>query len=427
MSAAPKLSELDLDKEIRDALTYYYDFAHLQRHPLASHLIGDHLATRQTRAKALRRILLEAIEDLNPGNAVAMRAPERRPYAILMGIYIEGQTQTEVAQTLAISERQLRRERTAAFKALTSIIRDRYLTQSDESRGQQDALHNEIMRLAQERELIDIADVVDELMSLIQSLADERGFTLSAFVPPDLPHPKVNRVLLRQALIDLATHLATELPLRHLTFEAQPRADYAAVGIRARWDQDKETGGPLTNLYPQSAETIVHALGGKLAPRLAHDSKADATIAIMLPTEREILVLIVDDNESLFALFQRYTVGHPYRLLHASGMEQAMAMIEAYTPQVITVDLMMPQHDGWELLQFLKSNPRYETMAIIVCSVLAQPELAKIQGADFYLKKPVAQSGLLRVLNQAESLIRLQAARQEFPAHIAEAKGPEDH
>lgn len=424
MSSSPASSDLDLSKEIRDALTYYYDFAHLQRHPLASLLVTDHRATVQTRAKELRRILLEAIEELNPGNAVAIRAPERRPYTILMGLYIEGQTQAEVATALAISERQLRRERNAAIAALTSIIRDRYLAQSSDAQGYQDALHDEITRLAQERELTDISDVVEELTHLLQGLADEHGFTLSAFVPPDLPKPKVNRVLLRQALIDLATHLATELPLLHLTFEAQPKVGYAGVGIRARWSGQGASDVTLRHLNLHATEMIVQALGGALEQQRKPNSQTDVTISIMLPIERETRVLVVDDNESLFALFQRYTVGHAYRLLHAASVAQALAMIETHSPQIITIDLMMPQHDGWELLQHLKNNPGTGA-AIVVCSVLAQPELAKIQGADFYLKKPVEQRDLLRVLNQAENVAQQRATHREYPGHIVTPQAPE--
>lgn len=403
----------ELEEQIRDALNSYYDFAYLQRHPLASLLVGDQVMTSQTRAKELRRILLEAIEELNPGNAIAVRAPERRAYAILMGLYVEAQTPAEIARSLSISERQLRRDRSAAIAALTSIVRDRYLVESSGSSGDTTLLRHESTRLAQVRELLDITEVVETLASLLQTLADERGFTLSVFSQPDIPSPRANRVLLRQALISFTTHLVTGLPVTQLTLEALYEEEDAIVAIRARCSRCETSDVELDHLTLESAETMVEALGGRVECRIGTESGVCVTIAVLLPVEREVTVLVVDDNESLFALFQRYTVGHPYQLVHASGVEEALAELEAYSPEIITVDLMMPNRDGWELLQHLKISTNVGPAAIVVCSVLAEPELAQLHGADLYLKKPVHQIDLLRTLNQARDLHRRKAAHPE--------------
>jgi hypothetical protein len=78
----------DLARNIRDALAHLYDHAYLETHPLAEHLAAERAGLTRTRAQETRRILLDAIELLNPGDNVALRAPERRTYEVLYGLYV---------------------------------------------------------------------------------------------------------------------------------------------------------------------------------------------------------------------------------------------------------------------------------------------------------------------------------------------------
>ncbi len=109
-------------------------------------------------------------------------------------------------------------------------------------------------------------------------------------------------------------------------------------------------------------------------------------------------MLVVDDNQELFALFERYTAGHPYRLVHAAGADEALMLARSHLPHAITVDLMMPNRDGWELLQALRGDPVTARIPAIVCSVLNEAGLALSLGAQGYLKKPVSQTDLLQAL-----------------------------
>jgi hypothetical protein len=68
----------DLARQVREALACLYDHTYLQRHSLAERLVSPHAAATRTRAQELRRILLDAIEELNPGENAPIRAAERR-------------------------------------------------------------------------------------------------------------------------------------------------------------------------------------------------------------------------------------------------------------------------------------------------------------------------------------------------------------
>ncbi len=66
--------------------------------------------------------------------------------------------------------------------------------------------------------------------------------------------------------------------------------------------------------------------------------------------------------------------------------------------QAIILDLMMPDQDGWDLMQIFLNQASTQAIPIIVCSVLKQKELALSLGATAFMEKPVAEQELLSVL-----------------------------
>jgi CheY-like chemotaxis protein len=78
----------------------------------------------------------------------------------------------------------------------------------------------------------------------------------------------------------------------------------------------------------------------------------------------------------------------------------ALRLAAELQPRLITIDVMMPNLDGWEVLQRLKTTPETAHIPVVVCSVLHEPELALAMGASDYLTKPVQQADLLAVLER---------------------------
>jgi CheY-like chemotaxis protein len=63
---------------------------------------------------------------------------------------------------------------------------------------------------------------------------------------------------------------------------------------------------------------------------------------------------------------------------------------------------MIPDRDGWDLLQVLLNQPDTQHIPIIICSVLKQKELALSLGATAFLEKPISEQSLLSVLTALE-------------------------
>jgi CheY-like chemotaxis protein len=140
------------------------------------------------------------------------------------------------------------------------------------------------------------------------------------------------------------------------------------------------------------ARYLSHLYGGKLA---LLDTKEAFSITLDLPGLEQLPVLVVEDNEGTLQLFQRYASGTRYRLL---------AMVEKIAPQVIVLDVMMPRIDGWEILGRLRSNRATSQVPVIICTIMAQEELALSLGAAGFLKKPVTRQDFLAALDRQAGL-----------------------
>ena len=114
-------------------------------------------------------------------------------------------------------------------------------------------------------------------------------------------------------------------------------------------------------------------------------------------------VLVVDDNEDVCLLFHRYLLSAGYRPREVTSGEEAISFARDHDLYAITLDLMMSNEDGWDVLQTLTHDPKTSGIPIVVCSVLDQEQLALMLGAAAFLKKPVRREQLL------QSLARLRA------------------
>jgi DNA-binding response OmpR family regulator len=112
------------------------------------------------------------------------------------------------------------------------------------------------------------------------------------------------------------------------------------------------------------------------------------------------IVLIVDDNPDAVDLFHRYLAKQPYQILVADTGAKALQFAREAQPDIIILDIMLPEHDGMEVLQTLKHDQATRNIPILVCSVLDMQPLARSLGADDYLKKPPGQQELLTRLEQ---------------------------
>jgi CheY-like chemotaxis protein len=127
--------------------------------------------------------------------------------------------------------------------------------------------------------------------------------------------------------------------------------------------------------------------------------------ALHIPAVGQVPVLVIDDNADALKLVERYAFGTRYRIVTAQDPEHAVALAERVAPRIIVLDVMMPGIDGWELLGRLRRNPVTSGVPIVICSILAQEELAQFLGANAFLRKPITRQAFLGALDrQAQEL-----------------------
>jgi CheY-like chemotaxis protein len=120
-----------------------------------------------------------------------------------------------------------------------------------------------------------------------------------------------------------------------------------------------------------------------------------------LPVVKKATVLVIDDNSDLVHFYRRFTEGTRFQLVHIREGRQAFATIAQIRPQVIILDVMLPDVDGWQLLIKLREEPAMQTIPIVICSVVRREGLARTLGAVQSLVKPVGRQDFITALEQA--------------------------
>ncbi len=103
-------------------------------------------------------------------------------------------------------------------------------------------------------------------------------------------------------------------------------------------------------------------------------------------------ILIVDDNPANLKLARVLLAGEGYAIRTANDAEEALLMLDGYTPQLILMDIQLPGVDGLELTRRLKRHPRTRGILIVALTAYAMKgddEKALAAGCDGYVTKPI--------------------------------------
>src|SRR5687768_12346401 len=133
-------------------------------------------------------------------------------------------------------------------------------------------------------------------------------------------------------------------------------------------------------------------------------------------------ILFVDDEEQIRRLLSSFLTRRGYEVKTAVDGQEALNLLESYTPDLVITDVNMPHIDGVELTRRLRVHPRLNSMPIIMLSAKVQTDeilAGYAEGADEYVPKPIE----MRILAaKVESLLRrvqpavVQTVLQEVPA-----------
>ncbi len=396
--------------DLRRALQNLYDPARLAKSPLIK-LFG--VGQQPDPASALRDALMAGIEALQPADDVPPQADAWRIYSILKFRYVEMIPQREIAASLALSVRQLRRGEVAALQVLANHLWVHHGLQlraqaADHSRpppgtaadlgGAGDEL--QWLRSSFMTEATGIDELIAAALKTVSPLLEAAQVRVENSLPGALPRVAVHAIPMRQALVTILSTAARCAPLGRIEIAAV--AERWQIGIRIVPVAGRAKVLPLgcedSEGLEMARQLAAHS-GGSLALHLENGAKTPFEATLILPTAQQIGVLVADDNIDTQRLFRRYLEGSRYAFIGAREPLQAVALATDLAPKVIILDVMLPGMDGWELLSRLREHPVTQHIPVIVCTILPQEQLALTLGAAAFLRKPVSRGALLAALD----------------------------
>jgi PAS domain S-box-containing protein len=115
---------------------------------------------------------------------------------------------------------------------------------------------------------------------------------------------------------------------------------------------------------------------------------------------KDRLVLVIDDEDDSRFLLRQYVSDCGCHVAEADSGGDAIEKARLLKPDLITLDLMMPGMNGWEILRALKSDPEVYDIPVVVVSIVASENRGTIFGAADHLNKPVSREELCAVLRR---------------------------
>ena len=113
------------------------------------------------------------------------------------------------------------------------------------------------------------------------------------------------------------------------------------------------------------------------------------------PRPGEKLVLAIDDDPNVVYLLKENLADAGYRVIGAGSGEEGLEKARRLRPRAITLDIVMPGTDGWQVLHALKTDPLIRDIPVILISVVDQKELGFRLGAADYVVKPFDREALI--------------------------------
>ncbi len=383
-------------KEVLTAYENLYNIPYLQSSPVLPYLVR-HSEDKQQAARQLKRTLLTTIENLYPGDNAPVTSREWRLHRLLTLRYVEGLSPQQIADQLAISLRHYYREQKEALEQLVNLLWQRAQSAKPaEHVARGDLLRTEVERISRDTRGGQLTDVLDGVLVLMQPMLVERDIELMLELPEVSVHLGVSSTLMRQLLIESLTRLLSfSEPNATLHIECKVSGDFLLLYIGS--------SRLSAALMPKDMQTALQLAAFSNVAFEIEKRAGRSSLQLRIPIQKPKTILLVDDNDDVIQLLLRYLNNNGYRIVIAQTGQQAIELALELKPFAIALDVMIPEPDGWTVLQTLRNNIETHQIPIILMTVLSASDLAEALGAYAFLEKPIAEADLIRVLDSIES------------------------
>jgi PAS domain S-box-containing protein len=299
----------------------------------------------------------------------------------------------------------------------------------------------------------DVREMIGEVVATVRPLVEKNVNQLELVLPDDLGSMHADVTRARQILFNLLSNACkfTKEGVIHLEAHREMGRDrewmiFRVVdsGIGMTPDQVAKLFKPFTQADASTTRKyggtglgltisrhFCHMMKGELSLESEYGKGTTFTVKLPVVVEEEVepvvegvskktapgiplpsidtgqLILVIDDDISSCELLTRYLAKEGFRVESATSGEEGLRLARELDPDAITLDVMMPNMDGWQVMNALKADPELATIPVFMITMVENRSLGYALGVAEYLRKPIDYnrlSDLLRkYLRDAES------------------------
>jgi signal transduction histidine kinase/CheY-like chemotaxis protein len=295
-------------------------------------------------------------------------------------------------------------------------------------------------------ETTNIARLIDEVAGTARPLAQQNQNRLTVECPSDIGPIVVDALRLRQILLNLLSNAckftkAGEVTLRVATTSADQRQWIEFTVVDTGIGMTPEQVGRLFEEFSQADQSTARRYGGTglglaITRRLCEmmggavevrsEAGKGSTFTVRLPAgvaaaaapvaapvdeSRDLspigdCVLVIDDDPTARELIANHLRDEGFAVVTAGGGREGLNLAEELHPIAITLDVLMPEIDGWTVLSALRGNPALAAIPVIMVTITDQQRKGMTLGAAGYLTKPIDRAKLIAVVRPYQARIR---------------------
>ncbi len=312
-----------------------------------------------------------------------------------------------------------------------------------------------------------LQDLLENVRTVVWPLVSGKGLQLVLDSAPELPRLMTDENKLKQVLLNLLSNAVKFTEHGTITVAVRPGREIGGeqqtlrspqwitfevsdtgIGIAPEnlpsiWEEFEQVDGSLSRRYQGTGlgltivRRLVGLLGGQIVARsvLNNGSNFIFSIPVQLARGPQVIevegaaplvspemrsavrlhepgkpvVLLVDDDPEVIYILEKYLRDDGYAIEVAHSADEAISKARLLHPFAMTLDVMLPGRDGWEVIQALKGDSQTADIPIIMLSMLDNRQLGYSLGASDYLVKPVSRNDLLQRLERLRNGHPLQS------------------
>jgi len=299
----------------------------------------------------------------------------------------------------------------------------------------------------------DAVSIVSSCTMIVEPLIKQKGLQLIQDIQPNLPTLMTDIVKIRQIIVNLLSNAAKFTEKGEITVKVRESNGMisfsvkdSGIGIEKKnfnlvFEEFQQVDNSSTRKYKGTglglpiARKLARLLGGDLVVDSEYGKGSTFTLTIppSLPQQspegvqkivpkkpqpapqpvverppqkaaaspsRGVQILCIDDDPDVIEILRKYLIPEGYAVIGALSGDEGIETAARIKPALITLDIMMPKKDGWQVLRELKSNAATKDIPVVIHSVIDNKPLAVSLGATDVITKPTEPKRLLTLVKQ---------------------------